>query len=92
MPLQFRSSPTMSLGVEMELQIIDKQTKDLVAGAPKIFEKLGGERIRIKPELLQAMIEINTGVCDTVGKARADLMEQITVLRGVCDSLGYTLA
>lgn len=82
----------MSLGVEMELQIIDKQTKDLVAGAPKIFEKLGGERIRIKPELLQAMIEINTGVCDTVGKARADLMEQITVLRGVCDSLGYTLA
>jgi carboxylate-amine ligase len=92
MPLQFKSSPAMSLGVEMELQVIDKKTKDLVAGAPKIFEKLGTEQTQIKPELLQAMIEINTGICDTVQKARADLSEQIQKLRVVCDELGYTLA
>jgi carboxylate-amine ligase len=82
----------MSLGVEMELQIIDRKTKDLIAGAPKIFEKLGGERAHIKPELMQAMIEINTGVCENVQHVRADLDEQVGILRTVCGELGYTLA
>ncbi len=82
----------MSLGVEMELQIIDRKTKDLIAGAPKIFEKLGGEREHIKPELMQAMIEINTGVCENVQQVRTDLDEQVGILRTVCGELGYTLA
>jgi carboxylate-amine ligase len=92
MPLPFKGSDSMTLGVEMELQIISKETKDLVAGAPKIFEKLGGEQPHIKPELMQAMIEINTGVCDSVKRVRADLDEQVGTLRGACEGLGFMLA
>ncbi|HEX9615674.1 MAG TPA: carboxylate--amine ligase, partial [Bacteroidota bacterium] len=62
MALLFHPSQSMSLGVEVELQVIDPKTKDLSPGSPRIFEKLGGELQHIKPELMQAMIEINTGV------------------------------
>ncbi|MBI2618639.1 MAG: YbdK family carboxylate-amine ligase [Ignavibacteriales bacterium] len=39
MPLLFHGSEAMTLGVELELQIIDSKTKDLAPGSPKIFEK-----------------------------------------------------
>ncbi|HXG38157.1 MAG TPA: glutamate--cysteine ligase [Bacteroidota bacterium] len=92
MPLAFNGSPEMSMGVEMELQIIDAKTKDLIAGSPSIFERLGGEQKHIKPELVQAMIEINTGICDNVAEVKRDLQIQIETLKGVCNQLGYTLA
>lgn len=92
MTLEFKSSPHMTLGVELELQIIDQKTKDLYPGSPKIFEKLGGEREHIKPELVQAMIEINTGICETVGQVRSDLHQQVGNLRSVANELGLTLA
>jgi gamma-glutamyl:cysteine ligase YbdK (ATP-grasp superfamily) len=62
MALEFHSSAAMTLGVEIEMQIIDSKSKDLSPGSPNIFEKLGGEKPHIKAELLQSMIEINTGI------------------------------
>lgn len=82
----------MSLGVEMELQIIDAKTKDLFPGSPKIFEKLGGEQTHIKPELVQSMIEINTGICNTIDEVRRDLDQQISTIQSVCRELGLELA
>jgi carboxylate-amine ligase len=82
----------LSLGVELELQIIDAKTKDLAPGSPAIFERLGGEQKHIKPELVQAMIEINTGICETVREVQRDLEIQITSLKQICQELGYTLA
>jgi carboxylate-amine ligase len=82
----------MSLGVEMELQIIDAKTKDLFPGSPKIFEKLGGEQTHIKPELVQSMIEINTGICNTVDEVRRDLDQQISVIQNICTELGLELS
>jgi len=90
--LEFNSSPEMTLGVEMELQVIDGKTKDLTAGTPKIFEKLGGEQRHIKPELVQSMIEIDTGVCDSISEVKRDLQMQIHTLYSVCKELGYELA
>lgn len=92
MELEFKGSSEMTLGVEMELQIIDAKTKDLAAGSPKIFEKLGGEQRHIKPELTQAMIEINTGVCDSVREVKRDLEMQISTLRSIGRELGYEFA
>ncbi|MGH2568070.1 MAG: carboxylate-amine ligase [Bacteroidota bacterium] len=92
MALLFNGSPDMTLGVEIELQIIDAKTKDLAAGSPKIFEKLGGEQQHIKPELIQAMIEINTGICENLTEVKRDLEMQLHTLRGVCNELEYTLA
>ncbi len=82
----------MTLGVEMELQILDAKTKDLSPGSPKIFEKLGGEQLHIKAELMQAMIEINTGICSNIQEVRSDLEKQISKLESVGNELGVEFA
>ncbi|MEX1138468.1 MAG: glutamate--cysteine ligase [Bacteroidota bacterium] len=92
MPLLFHPSESMTLGVEMEIQVLDAKTKDLTPGSPKIFEKLGGERSNIKAELMQAMIEINTGICANIQEVQRDLEKQISILDSVGSELGVEFA
>jgi carboxylate-amine ligase len=89
--LPFTPSPQMTLGVEIELQIIDPATRDLSPGAPRLLERLAGDP-QIKPELLQAMIEVSTGVCDDLGQVRRELGDGVSRLRDAADALGLTLA
>jgi YbdK family carboxylate-amine ligase len=75
--IPFRSSERASLGVEWELQLIDRQTRELTSGAIEILEELRPpeleEHAKAKHELLQSTIEIITGICGTVADAKADL-------------------
>src|SRR3981081_2708674 len=78
MPIDFLSSEKASLGVEMELEIIDPATREFVSGATEILAEMGkphteGGHPKAKPELLQSTIEIITGICQTVHEARDDL-------------------
>jgi glutamate---cysteine ligase / carboxylate-amine ligase len=82
----------MTLGVELELQLLDWRTFDLCPAAPRVLEKLGGESARIKPEIFQSMIEINTGICRNVAEVRGDLSSSLAKLRVACDALGVELA
>lgn len=90
-PLPFTPSPRLSLGVELELQILDAQSLDLSPGAPDIFAALGGEGSRIKPEIFRSMIEINTGICADAREARRDLESALGRLIDVCGPLGLAL-
>jgi carboxylate-amine ligase len=75
--IPFQSSERASLGVEWELQLIDRETRELTAGAIEILEELRppelDEHPKAKHELLQSTIEIITGICGTVEEAKADL-------------------
>ncbi len=77
MEIPFRSSERASLGVEWELQLIDLDTRELAPGANEILEQLcpegAEEHPKAKHELLQSTVEIITGICTTVGEAKADL-------------------
>ncbi len=78
MPIHFASSPGPSLGVEMELALIDPQSRELVKGAHELLIEMGeghddGVHPKAKAELLQSTIEIITGICNNVAEARADL-------------------
>jgi len=78
MPIHFASSPRATLGVEVELEVIDPKSRELVKGGKEILEEMGeghpdGVHPKAKPELLQSTIEIITGICQTVREARADL-------------------
>lgn len=77
MEIPFRSSERSSLGVEWELQLVDRDTRELSPGAIEILEQLrpegAEEHPKAKHELLQSTIEIITGVCTTVAEAKADL-------------------
>ena len=78
MPIHFASSAGPSLGVEMELAIIDPDSRELVKGAHELLMEMGeghadGVHPKAKAELLQSTIEIITGICKNVAEARADL-------------------
>src|SRR5688500_20057815 len=53
-----------TLGIEEEFQIVDPQTRELRSHVSEILEDgkmLLGEQV--KPEMIQSMIEVGTGVC-----------------------------
>jgi carboxylate-amine ligase len=78
MHIDFMSSPRCSLGIEVELELVDVATRELRSGATEILGVIGrghpgGEHPKAKHELLESTIEIITGVCTDVPEARADL-------------------
>lgn len=91
MKINFNGSPNPTLGVELELQIIDPETKNLVSGAQQIMSKANGDH-HVKPELIQSTIELNTDVCSNIAAVRMDLSERLDSLFRICDDLGYELA
>ena len=91
MKITFNGSPGPTLGVELELQIIDPETKNLVSGAAEIIERSQDEQ-HVKPELIQSTIELNTDICQNVAEVRRELSVRIAKLLTVCDDLGYEVA
>ncbi len=80
MQIPFNASPTSSLGVEWELQLVDRETRELTSGATEILDALtggSGEHPTAKKELLQSTIEVITGVCTSVPEAMADLQSTL---------------
>jgi glutamate---cysteine ligase / carboxylate-amine ligase len=66
-----------SIGIEEEYLLIDPETRSLAGRQPEGFmarckEILGS---RVTHEFLQSQVEIGTGVCRTVGEARAELLD-----------------
>ena len=73
-----------TLGIEEEFQIVDPTTRELKSHVSEILEEgklLLGEKV--KPEMIQSMIEVGTGVCANIQEARED----ITKLRCIISSL-----
>ena len=85
MQIEFRASAAPTLGIEVEVGIVDRATRALRPAAPDILAEIGsifpeGVHPRAKPELLQCTIEVITGICKTVAEARADLEATIAEL------------
>ncbi len=91
MRIAFRGSPRPTVGVELELQLLDPETMNLVAGAPAILQRTA-DLSHIKAELIESTIELNTDVCEDVAAVRRDLTERIAQLMAVADDLGYQVA
>jgi carboxylate-amine ligase len=73
-----------TLGIEEEFQIVDPITRELRSHVSEFLEEgklLLGEKI--KPEMIQSMVEVGTGVCANVQEARED----ISKLRCIISSL-----
>ncbi|WP_339138365.1 MAG: YbdK family carboxylate-amine ligase [Candidatus Electrothrix sp. GW3-4] len=70
----FNGSQEYTLGVELEFQLVDRQSLDLVPRVNNILEDLVPEGSdRIVPEFLQSIIELQTGVCEHVDDVADDL-------------------
>ena len=83
MPLEpFGKSQALSLGVELELQLVNSVDFDLTSGANDLLELLSRKPFpgTVTPEMTQSMIEIATGI----QTAHAPLLAE---LRGMRDTL-----
>jgi carboxylate-amine ligase len=92
----FNASERSTLGVEVELQIVDRRSRELRSGASEMLRRLEKERgephPKAKNELIESNIELVTGICSTVAEARADLEATLGDLAPVAESLGLALA
>jgi carboxylate-amine ligase len=92
--IDFRGSPEPTLGVEWELALVDKSTRDLSNTAPDLFA-VAAERLtdtgRLHKELLRNTVEVVTGVCRTVDEAVRDLRDTLETVVPVADELGVDL-
>lgn len=86
----FNPSLAPTLGVELELQIVDLETMDHVPAASTLLEELG-RPINIKHELFESTVEINTGICGTVAEAMSDLGSALDRVRERCAQHGWGL-
>ncbi len=90
--LEFSSSNGPSLGVELELALVDVQSgalcsrcPDLIAGLPIL--KCG----TVKPELMECYVETNTDVCKTVREASDQLRTNLHQMQASADAMGVGL-
>lgn len=90
MELAFNPSAGPSLGVEVELELVDPRTGQLASAASDLLAELGaahpdGAHPKAKHELLECCVEIITGVCSTVAEARADLAATLAEVVAAAD-------
>ena len=65
-------TPSFSIGIEEEYQIIDPQSRELRSYITEMLE--AGKmtmREQVKAELHQSIVEVGTKVCHTADEARA---------------------
>ncbi|MGA7304132.1 MAG: glutamate--cysteine ligase [Rhodothermales bacterium] len=90
-PIPFNGSPRPTLGVELELQIIDPETRNLTSRSVQILERIADD-MPIKQELTQSTVEVITGICNSVAETRSDLTRSIEELYEIGDEMGHTYA
>ena len=90
--MKFHPSLTHTLGVEIELALVDARTMALTPAAPALLARVpAGYGESIKPELMQSYVEINSRVCDTVADAEHDLRDKLAVVERLADETGVRL-
>lgn len=75
----FRANGLLTLGAELELQIVDAETFALTSKAEDLLKALKTQP-KIKPELYLDMIEINTGICQDANEVESDLGKSLDLL------------
>ena len=77
---RFGQGDPYTLGVEEEYMLLDGETFDLVQHIDTVLGAMAGHEFeaRVKPELMQSVIEIATPVCRTA----ADVYDELRQLRG----------
>jgi glutamate---cysteine ligase / carboxylate-amine ligase len=86
-----------TLGIEWELQLIDRRSRMLRQDAREVLASLpglseSGEHPKIKYEFMESTVELVTGICSTVTEAKQDLAATISQLQRITGERGTILA
>ena len=89
---KFVANERPTLGVELELNLVDRQTMSLRSGIADIMAALPAElEGAVKPELLQCYLEINTKICQDVAEVQRDLQEKLRAVAEIAARQGMLL-
>ena len=91
---RFAHSQALSIGVELELQIVGRHNYDLMPCAPDLLRLLAGRRLpgAVTPEITESMIELSTGICSGYADALSQLGEIHAALVEAANKLDVGLA
>src|SRR4051812_15952164 len=88
----FNPSPGVTLGVELELQVVERGTGELVPGALRILDACAEEGLaNVDGEFLLSMLEVKTGICADVSDVREQLFPLLRNVRNIAGTTGYEL-
>jgi carboxylate-amine ligase len=76
---QFTASEALSVGIELELQLVRPHDLDLARGASDLLARLERRKLpgALKPEITESMIELNS----SVHRRCAGLLEELVLMR-----------
>lgn len=84
-------APLLTLGIEEEYLLVDRETRDLVRDPPdalmSALEKALGTQVT--SEFLRSQVEIGTCVCADIGEAREELKRLRGAVAEIADGFGF---
>lgn len=95
--IEFHRNERPTVGIELELGLVDSKSMALSSAYGLLNARLTAEGHQddegkhFKPELMQCVLEINTGVCNTIGEAEHDLRGKLAIVESACDAIGLRL-
>jgi carboxylate-amine ligase len=89
--LDFKESVGQSIGIEIEFQLLDRGTFDLVDGILPLMD-LCSKNPHIVPEYEQTSVEINTRICSTIREMEQDVFSLVSIIREKCRALGMVIS
>jgi carboxylate-amine ligase len=90
----FRQSAALSLGVELELQLINTNDYDLAPYSDEMLRLMSKIALpgAVVPEMTSSMIEISTGVCQSAAHVLGELSQIRDALVKCADKLNIAIA
>ena len=81
--MEFSRSQSLSLGIELELQLVRAHDRDLAHEAGDLIERLAQHKVpgEVKPEVTLSMIELNSTIQSSYAGALAELEAQRAVVK-----------
>lgn len=89
--IDFKSQGLLTLGVEIELQLIDKLNYNLAPLAEKLLATCSNLK-KVKPEFYLSTIEVNTDKCSSVQEIERDLRQTLDNFKSIGDQLGIAFS
>jgi glutamate---cysteine ligase / carboxylate-amine ligase len=87
------SGPAFTIGIEEELMLVDPETCGLAQGIETILADVGDDGPgHVKPELMQSVLEIATGICANLDEAAGQLRDLRRRVRECAERNGMQLA
>ena len=91
---EFQASKLLTVGVESELQLIDRRTGDLTRAASDLIALVSKKPFpgEIKPEITESMLEISSSIHTSFATLTAELMAMRNTLVAGADRLDIEVA